>query len=189
MQVLLLAVLATVNLAVSTTGDLDWSDHYANAKSQAAAEQRPLLVVLENPGDPSGKFEQAQLALGGENAELLKNYRLCRMDVTTEYGRRVADAFGAKTFPFTAITDKSAKFVNFRSGGTMSGDRWAQALEQWKQGEPVQTVAVAQPSGEAAYQRVEASKVITPWPAYSFPASKASNSYCPNCVRNQQYNR
>ena len=184
MQVLLLAVLATVNLAISTTGEQTWSDHYANSKAEAAAEQRPLLVVLENSADPAGKFEQTQLAPTGENAELLKNFRLCRMDVTTEYGKRVADAFGAKAFPFTAITDKSAKYVNVRLAGAVSNGLWSQTLEQWKQGEVARAAAT-----DGAIQRVEASKVITPWPAYSFPTNKSTNSYCPNCVRNQQYYR
>ncbi len=92
MQVLLLAVFATANLAVSTTTELDWSDHYANAKTQAAAEHRPLLVVLENSADPAGRFDQSALVDEGREVELLKHYRLCRMDINTPYGKRVAEA-------------------------------------------------------------------------------------------------
>ena len=99
MQVLLMAAMATASLAVSTTHDLEWSDHYANAKVQAAAEHRPLLVVLEDSADPSGRFNENGLANDETQVELLQHYRLCRMDVKTDYGKRVAAAFGAKEFP------------------------------------------------------------------------------------------
>lgn len=172
MQVLLLAVFATANLAVSTTTELDWSDHYANAKTQAAAEHRPLLVVLENSADPAGRFDQSALVDEGREVELLKHYRLCRMDINTPYGKRVAEAFGAKQFPFTAITDNSAQYITFRSAGAMSAENWAQTLEQRKKGEIMNSP-----------QRVDASKIITEWPVNSArPAG-----YCPNCVRNQYY--
>jgi hypothetical protein len=177
MQVLLMAAMATANLAVTATSDLEWSDHYANAKVQAAAEHRPLLVVLENSANPQGRFDEQNLASGDKQVELLHHYRLCRMDVTTEYGKRVASAFGAKQFPFTAITDKSARYITFQTNGGMSAERWEQTLTSRKDGNLVTTT-------EPAEGRVEAFKIITESPSngsYSVP------SYCPNCVRNQYY--
>jgi hypothetical protein len=182
MQVLLMAVMATVSLVVSTSSNvathrnLEWSDHYANAKVQAAAQQRPLLVVLENSGDPAGRFNPDQLAADEAQAELLGHFQLCRMDVTTDYGKRVAAAFGASKFPFTAITDKSARYITFQAAGAMSPEQWKETLNSRKDGYLVTT--------QPAVQRVEASKIITSWPSadvYSMPSN------CPNCVKNQYY--
>jgi hypothetical protein len=168
MQVLMMAAMAAASLGVTTTSELEWSDHYANAKVQAAAEHRPLLVVLEDSANPQGRFDQQGLASQDSQVELLNHFRLCRMDVKTEYGKRVAEAFGAKQFPFTAITDKSAQYITFQAGGTMSADQWQQTLATRKDGELV----------SPSVQRVEASKIITGW-----PADGSSGSYCPNCVR------
>jgi hypothetical protein len=170
MQVLLMAAMSVANLAVTTTTELDWSDHYANAKVQAAAEHRPLLVVLEDSANPQGRFDQQALASQDSQVELLHNFRLCRMDVTTDYGKRVAAAFGAKQFPFTAITDNSAQYITFQAGGTMSPEQWNQTLATRKDGN----------LGNPAPQRVETSKVITDWPV---DATYSAPSYCPNCVR------
>jgi hypothetical protein len=174
MQVLLMAAMASASLAVATTGDLQWSDHYANAKRQAAAEQKPLLVVLEDSTKPEGRFDQQSLASQESQVKLLQNYQLCRMDVGTEYGKRVAAAFGAKEFPFTAITDKSANYITFETSGTMSSEQWEQTLTHRMDGH----------LGDPTLQRVEASKIITSWPT---DVIQSSPSYCPNCVRNQYY--
>ncbi len=174
MQLLLMAAMATASLAVSTPQDLEWSDHYANAKVQAAAEHRPLLVVLENSEDPNGRLDDV-LVNDETEVELLQHYRLCRMDVKTDYGKRVAAAFGAKKFPFTAITDSSAQYITFQSGGVMTAEQWKQTLASRKDGHLI---------GEPAVQRVETSKIITDWPVdavYSAPSN------CPNCIRNQYY--
>ena len=173
MQVLLMATMASAAMAVSTTNELDWSSHYANAKVQAAEEHRPLLVVLENSDDPAGRFDQDRLASESQR-ELLKHYRLCRMDVNTDYGKRVANAFGAKSFPFTAITDSSAQYITFQASGSMTTEKWEQTLQTRMSGQV----------SDASVRRVETSKVITDWPTeavYSVPSD------CPNCVRNQYY--
>ncbi len=162
MQVLFVAVIAIASFAVSTTSELKWSNHYAQAKTSAAQQQRPLLVVLENSTDPAGKLDQERLS---SQADLLKQYELCRMDVNTAYGKKVAAAFGATDFPFTAITDKSAKFITYRGDGNLSTEQLQQVLT------PVSA------------QRVQTSKIITDWPTSSTPGS----SYCPSCVRNQYY--
>jgi hypothetical protein len=170
MQVLLVAALAVASLGVTSPAELEWSNHYADAKKQAAAEQRPLLVVLEDASNPAGRFDQDNLASQEKQLEMLQNYRLCRMDVNTAYGKRVAEAFGANQFPFTAITDKSAQFVKFRTAGAMTPQQWEQTLSTQQ--------------SDATVQRVDASKIITQWP---MSQGQSSGSYCPSCVRNQYY--
>lgn len=178
MLVLWCVVAVLSSVTATSTGSLEWSDHYANAKQGAAQEQRPLLVVLENANEPSGTLSE-QLTSDDGAVELMKQYKLCRMDVNSEYGKRVAAAFGAKQFPFTAITDKSAHFVTYRKEGTMTADQWAQALESHRQGElpaasPAQAGAISGP--------YHASKVITEWPA-TIPSQQPG--YCPSCARRQ----
>jgi hypothetical protein len=165
-----------------TGGELQWSNHYASAKNEAAAAQRPLLVVLENPDDPAGRLNTDQIAGDATQVQLLEHYQLCRMDVTTDYGQRVAAAFGAKQFPFTAITDKSARYIMFRSAGPMSTEQWKQTLASRKNGQITRTTADV--------QRVEASKVITSWPSpvatpMSMPMTQfySAPSGCPNCAQ------
>ena len=177
MQVLLMAAMATANLAVTATSELEWSNHYANAKVQAASEHRPLLVVLEDSANPQGRFDERSLASRDSQVELLQHYRLCRMDVTTDYGKRVASAFGAKQFPFTAITDKSAQYITFQVNGAMSAEQWEQTLASRREGNVVTT-------SQPAEGRVEAFKIITESPSNG---SYSAPSYCPNCVRNQYY--
>lgn len=171
------AVFVLAIISVANAGDLEWSDHYANAKQGAASEQRPLLVVLENSADPAGRLDLASVNSTEQQTELMKHFKLCRMDVSTPYGKRVAEAFGASKFPFTAITDKTTRYVTYRSSENLTGDQWAQALESRKNGDtPV--VAV-----EQSTQRFEAAKIITGWPTIESPA----RSNCPNCVLKQYY--
>ena len=97
MQLLLLAAMASAQFAVTATGDLEWSAHYAEAKAAAAAAEKPLLVVLENPGEPQRRFHDDALASQPEQVDLLKHFQLCRVDVTTPYGKRVAEALARQS--------------------------------------------------------------------------------------------
>lgn len=184
MRILACAALVMALVAGATASELDrqldWSDHYANAKQGAATEQRPLLVVLENSADPAGKLDLQAAGNAEKQLELLKQYKLCRMDVNTPYGKRVAEAFHVTKFPFTAITDKTTRYVTFRSSDPMNGDQWTQTLEAKKMGEAPVATTVAEPAS-----RVQAAKAMA-WPTFQ-PAQPAG--YCPNCVRAQQYFR
>ncbi len=173
MQLLLLAAMASAQLAVTATGDLEWSAHYAQAKAAAAAAEKPLLVVLENPAEPERRFHDDALASQPEQVDLLKHFQLCRVDVTTPYGKRVADALGATELPYTAITDKTAKYITHRSAGQMSAEHWAKMLDERKSGERI----VAPPTPAANW----AEPMTFEWPAT--PAQPS----CPNCVRNGYY--
>jgi hypothetical protein len=176
-----MAVIATTAWIVTaethgkTSQDLKWSDHYARAKHEAAAAQRPLLVVLENPQDPAGRLSVEKIANDDSQVELLEHYQLCRVDVTTEYGKRVAEAFGAKTFPYTAITDKSTRYITFRSAGPMTSEQWTRTLQSRKQGQVV--------SNTSTVQRVETSKVIMPPASLPITEFYSVPSGCPNCAQ------
>ncbi|MDG2380924.1 MAG: hypothetical protein P8N76_04565 [Pirellulaceae bacterium] len=130
MQLLLVNLMAATSLAVSATGDLDWSTHYGNAKAKASQSNRPLLVIIENPTVAADRLDDSALVKNKERVAIVKNYELCRVDASTAYGKRVAAAFGAKSLPYTAVTDRSARYITYRRAGKMSADQWAQALGQ-----------------------------------------------------------
>ncbi len=94
---LAVATIAASTFAV-TPAKVNWQADYGKALAATKNDQRPLLVVLDNPADPAATFDAKLLAAEGEQADLLKSYRLCRVDVSTEYGQKVAEAFGAKQF-------------------------------------------------------------------------------------------
>jgi hypothetical protein len=104
------------------------------------SDQRPLLVVLDNPADPNAAFDAKLLAAEGEQAKTLKSYRVCRVDVSTEYGQKVAEVFGATQFPHTAIIDKTGSKVLFKKPGQIAGDEWHATLARFEKGLAPQTV-------------------------------------------------
>lgn len=124
--------------------DLEWATHYGQARKSAQQVQRPLLIVLEDPEKPTAKFNDGKLASGEGQKELLENFTLCRVDVSTPYGKKVKEAFRADKLPYTAITDKSAQYITFRGGGAMKPSDWTAALSKHKEGEIVGKVRVTQ---------------------------------------------
>ena len=127
MQLLLVTIMATSTVAVTTTDGLEWSTHYGKAKSQATVARRPLVVVIEDPSDASKRMDNEILATS--TLEKLNEYQLCRVDASTPYGKRVAEAFGAKQLPFTAITDRKVRQITYRKVGQMSPEQWASAVD------------------------------------------------------------
>jgi hypothetical protein len=130
---LAVATIAASTFAV-TPAKVKWQADYGKALAATRSEQRPLLVVLDNPADPKTTFDGKLLAADGEQAELLKSYRLCRVDVSTEYGQKVAQAFGATQFPHTAIIDKTGSKVLFKQPGQIAGDQWKATLTKFEKG-------------------------------------------------------
>jgi len=130
---LAVATIAASSFAV-TPAKVKWQADYGKALAATRSDQRPLLVVLDNPADPKTTFDGKLLAADGEQAELLKSYRLCRVDVSTEYGQKVAQAFGATQFPHTAIIDKTGSKVLFKQPGQIAGDQWKTTLTKFEKG-------------------------------------------------------
>ena len=88
-----------------------------------------LLVVLDKPNSKEARIEPALLSedkATSDNSKLLKPYRLCHVDVTTEYGQKVAKAFNAKEFPHVAIIDKTGSMVIFNKTGQIDSGRVAE---------------------------------------------------------------
>jgi hypothetical protein len=163
---------ATATLALSmlaaTPKAPQWDSSYGKALEATRAGQDPLLVVLDKPGTEDARIEPALLSeddVSNDNSKLLSQYNLCHVDVSTDYGKKVAEAFRAKEFPHVAIIDKTGSVVIFKKSGQIKQDEWKKILTSYKSGD---RNAVAH---------------------YTFkPVSDSATTkpFCPNCQR-QQY--
>jgi hypothetical protein len=121
---------------------LRWRDHYEVAKNVAQAAEHPLLVVLENPTKTTEKIDETKLNEQDRQTIATQEFELVRVDVNTDYGKRVAAAFGATKFPYTAVTDDRSVNIVYRKAGQMSERDWTVALAKSKQTE-IQVVQAA----------------------------------------------
>ncbi|MEM9352922.1 MAG: hypothetical protein AAGA92_07910 [Planctomycetota bacterium] len=153
-----------------------WQADYGKALEATRNDDRPLLVVLEMPAEekavekaeePSEAAEAVDATVDHVEADLLKQYQLCRIDATTEYGQRVAKAFGAQQFPFSAIIDKTGSIILHKKAGETTDEEWDATLAKFKTGESDTAVT------QTAFYRGGSASVSSP-------------SYCPSCQRNAQ---
>ena len=116
----------------------EWETNYGKALEETRSGQDPLLVVLDKPNSKEARLEPALLSenkSATESSMLLKPYRLCHVDVTTEYGKKVAEVFHAKEFPHVAIIDKTGSMVIFKKTGQIDSAEWQKILSSHKTGE------------------------------------------------------
>jgi hypothetical protein len=161
------AVLAASSFAV-TPEKATWQADYGQALTATKNDQRPLLVVLDSQADPKTAVESKLLAPEGEKAQVLKAYHVCRVDVASDYGKKVAQAFGAKQFPYTAIIDKTGSKVLFQKPGQMAAQDFHATLAKFQKGVSVKTQTVG----------YRGNTILN---AQSRPAS--SPGFCPACQR------
>jgi hypothetical protein len=126
-------LLLSLSAAPSEDASPTWLTDYGVALRQAHLEGVPLLVVLDDPADPSRCIEQVSAA--GDSQELLKSYKLCHIDVRTPYGARTAKAFAAREFPRTVIIDNTASVQIFRKTGRFAAGQWRSTLAAYKDGQ------------------------------------------------------
>jgi hypothetical protein len=144
--------LATVIIGLSTLTatpkPLSWQVDYGKALAAARTDQRPLLVVLDAPKEDASKDGQngdgqksvnKTLMVDQTRSELLKAYQRCHVDVTTEYGKKVAKVFGATQFPLTIIIDKTGSTILCKKSGQISDREWNETLATYQKGEPIRT--------------------------------------------------
>jgi len=125
----------TANASSSGADAVQWQADYGKALAATRQDDRPLLVVLDVPGDPKEAIETEQFEIEGEQGKLLESYQLCHVDASTKYGKKVAKAFRAKVFPFTAIIDKTGSVVLLKKAGQISDDEWQETLAKYQTGE------------------------------------------------------
>jgi hypothetical protein len=174
----MISYLATATLAfgmlAASSQPKTWQTSYGKALASTKAANAPLLVVLDKPKSEDARVSPALLGEANTTSkelQLLRPYTLCHVDVTTEYGQKVASAFRARTFPHVAIIDKTGSRVLFRTSGDIEPAEWEQFLSRHKTGERARVRPVSQTSYQAAKPVI-----------YSDPMS-FSGSYCPSCQR------
>lgn len=130
----ILVSVALLTLAASPEdGSSDWMTSYGKALETARFAQQPLLVVLDNPNDPNQRFAPAEQP-DETQKQLLKPYLLCRVDVSTPYGKQVAASFKTATFPHVAVIDKTAGYILYRKTGQVTSAEWAGTLVRYRTG-------------------------------------------------------
>jgi hypothetical protein len=162
-------VIAFSTLGVSTES-ADWQSDYGKALEATRADAKPLLIVLDDPSNPAAAAEEDQLTAEGKQEELLNSYERCHVDVSTAYGKKVADAFQAKQFPFAAIIDKTGSVVLCKKAGKVSDAEWQETLATYQSGE--RSIKAMQTSFFRGTNEVT--------------SSVQSPSYCPSCQRRAQ---
>ena len=132
-EVLAMTAIALMSFGIS--GDsAEWQSDYGKALAASQADSRPLLIVFDDPSDPAAAASEDQLIAKGEQKQLLGAYERCHVDVSTEYGKRVADAFKATEFPFAAIIDKTGSVVLCKKTGKVSDKEWQATLSTYQSG-------------------------------------------------------
>lgn len=190
MLVSLTTVVAAFALSVATPQAPHWEADYGKALKQTRSDDRPLLIVLDQPGAEKKELKADVL---GADAKLLGSYDLCRVNVATEYGKKVAEAFKAKQFPYVAILDKSGSIILHSQEGKLTADAWKTTLAKYKTGERAIRYTVAKPvasESNVTYDSISQDSLpVQSTPAYSAPVNyQPMPSYnppadCPNCRR------
>jgi hypothetical protein len=129
-----IATLSAVFSTVSAAPQPNWAGDYGAALQSTKASARPLLIVLDKPAEAASRVEQVGYKENAIGDSLLRPYQLCHVDVTTEYGKAVAQAFGAQQFPYTAIIDRRGSTIIYQKIGRFSTEDWAAALIHYKAG-------------------------------------------------------
>jgi hypothetical protein len=171
----MLCYLATATLAFSALlaapEQVKWESSYGKALEASRANDAPLLVVLDKPKSEDARLSPELLNVNqteSSDGALLKPYRLCHIDVTTAYGKKVAKAFHATTFPQVSIIDKTGKTVIFTKTGNIKSAEWQQILTRHKSGDKSLAKAVSR----TTYRPITGGSI------------EGSRPYCPNCQRN-----
>lgn len=169
-----------------------WHADYGSALAETKQDGQPLLVVLEKPADDAGRLNPSLLT-ADSGAFPLESYALCRIDVTTEYGKQVAEGFKVTEFPHVAIIDKSGSVILRRVSGEISKAEWKDVLKKHADGLRVGAVTqtVAKPVvTEGAVATTPAATftptVTVPGAAVTYPSAAPARPFCPNCqLRNR----
>ncbi|QDS97970.1 TlpA family protein disulfide reductase [Adhaeretor mobilis] len=187
----MMSLLATVALTLGTAiaAPSEWQADYGKALAETRSNDRALLVVLDDSTKTEAQVADELLKASGENAELLAAYELCHVDVSTDYGKKVAERFGATELPHTTIIDKTGEVILYKNRGDIAKHQWKNALSTYKNG--LRLVSTPQPHTTRFRGATSNSSPAVSTPAASFTPSYqmstpavSSPGYCPSCQRN-----
>lgn len=102
-----------------------WTGDYREALREARREKIPLVVTLEDMTSQSGREEALS---DPATVAMVACCQICRVDVRTLEGRRIAAAFGARTFPYTVVCDRDGETIRCRLSGSHSVAAWRDTI-------------------------------------------------------------
>ena len=175
----LATAIVAIGVLASTPELPQWQADYGKALEETRGGEQPLLVVLDQPDAEQARLEPELLG-EGETAhadlDLLRPYNLCHVDISTDYGKKVAKAFKAEDFPYTAIIDKTGSVIIYAKAGKMASDEWQDVLKKFREGDRQSAIAASQPTERTSF-KISQDSYRTATPAAESP------NYCPSCQR------
>ncbi len=173
-------VIATIGITAANPDAPEWQSDYAAALKQTRQDDRPLLMVIDQPGVADQRLSDELLGDSADGA--LGDYDLCHIDASTKYGKKVAEAFKADTFPYVAVIDKQGKVILHQQAGKLSNGEWSELIGKYRDGNvPVRHV-VAKP----VVRTMPVSTAMPFSPSYdSYPQYQPASPrpYCAKCQR------
>ena len=171
------ALVAVMFGAVSTDTEApQWSSDYATALKQTRSDDRPMLVVIDEPGVAEKSLDEQVLTNMAGGA--LADYQLCHVDATTSYGKKVAEAFKAELFPYIAITDKAGKVILHSQAGEVTADEWNTMVTKYRTG----ALPVKHVTAKPVVESQPASYLSPSYEQYQ-PYGTTAKPYCARCQR------
>lgn len=103
---------------------------YAEGYKFAQESKRPLLVIMH--GD--NKVDWSMIERSEARRNLLANYVVVTVDVTTEEGKQTHALFQSPALPQVVVIDKQQKLQIYRTSKALSAEDWTVVLEQYREG-------------------------------------------------------
>ena len=123
-------------LAISTgvqAAELNWLTNYSDALKLARTQARPLLLVISQEDLlPASGDEVISDQAAQPSHDLLDAYVLCRIDASSGYGKRVAEAYRVTEFPHSVIIDKTTTRILYSKAGQATDDAWKATLTKYQ---------------------------------------------------------
>ena len=127
-----------LTLLTTTTSAVEWYDSYGQAKAEAEKTNQKLLIVL-CVGD---ECLWLQRRIEQTNEKEPEDMVFCKVDVTTEYGLKVAKVFNAQKFPITYVTDPGAQILVKKEEGWLTSPSWGKLIGRTVANKTYATVGV-----------------------------------------------
>ena len=173
MYTTLLAMVLTVQ-GSTQAAEISWSQDYAQAYKQCAAEKKPMAVIFGNGEMCCGCGELVRDGgLSKEASELMSTHYICvYVDTSSPKGKQLAKSFGMPSGKGIVLSDRAGAYQKYAQEGTVANRDLVIRLKIHSIAEVTTSTSsyravAAQPQGTTAVQ----------------PAA----NYCPSCQGGTRY--
>ena len=175
-SLVLIALVGSADAKVAVPRAPAWQTDYSVAQKRCIEFKKPLAVVIGR--GPSGwEAVSRDGKLDSVVAETLHaNYVCVYVDVATERGEKLADAFEMKSG--LVISDVSGEKQAFRHTGTLTNGDLDGVLKRFSNPERVVTSTEVHGQTEIRYYPSDAAPSSTTSPSYLAPSSGSNCSSC-----------